>query len=126
MAKTLAAIASAPDGSFTMTNFVDFDTLFGHRRDAAGYAAALAAFDRHLPTVEAALRPGDIAVLTADHGCDPTWPGSDHTREHVPVLCFGPGLKGRDLGARDSFADIGQSLAAHLGIAPLGHGKSFI
>ena len=126
MVKTLAAIASAPDGSFTMTNFVDFDTLFGHRRDAAGYAAALVAFDRHLPTVEAALRPGDIAVLTADHGCDPTWPGSDHTREHVPVLCFGPGLKGRDLGLRDSFADIGQSLAAHLGIAPLGHGKSFI
>ncbi len=126
MAKTLAAIASAPDGSFTMTNFVDFDTLYGHRRDAAGYAAALAAFDLQLPRVEAALRPGDIAVLTADHGCDPTWQGSDHTREHVPVLCFGPGLKGRDLGARDSFADIGQSLATHLGIAPLGHGKSFI
>lgn len=126
MQKTLAAIASAPDGSFAMTNFVDFDTLFGHRRDAAGYAAALAAFDRQLPLVEAAMRPGDIAVLTADHGCDPTWPGSDHTREYVPVLCFGPGLTGRDLGSRDSFADIGQSLAKHLGIAPLGHGKSFL
>ncbi len=126
MAKTLAAIAAAADGSLTMANFVDFDTLYGHRRDAAGYAAALAAFDRQLPTVEAAMRPGDIAVLTADHGCDPTWPGSDHTREHVPVLCFGPGLKGRDLGLRDSFADIGQSLATHLGIAPLGHGKSFV
>ena len=126
MEKTLAAIASAADGSLAMANFVDFDTLYGHRRDAAGYAAALAAFDLQLPRVEAAMRPGDIAVLTADHGCDPTWPGSDHTREHVPVLCFGPGLAGRDLGVRDSFADIGQSLAAHLGIAPLGHGKSFI
>jgi phosphopentomutase len=126
MEKTLAAIASAPDGSLAMANLVDFDTLYGHRRDAAGYAAALAAFDLQLPRVEAAMRPGDIAVLTADHGCDPTWPGSDHTREHVPVLCFGPGLAGRDLGLRDSFADIGQSLAAHLGIAPLGHGKSFV
>ena len=126
MEKTLAAIASAPDGSLAMANFVDFDTLYGHRRDAAGYAAALAAFDLQLPRVEAAMRPGDIAVLTADHGCDPTWPGSDHTREHVPVLCLGPGLAGRDLGLRDSFADIGQSLAAHLGIAPLGNGKSFV
>jgi phosphopentomutase len=126
MAKTLAAIANAADGSLTMTNFVDFDTLYGHRRDAAGYAAALAAFDRHLPHVEAALRPGDIAVLTADHGCDPTWPGSDHTREHVPVICFGPGLHGRDLGIRPSFADIGQTLALHLGIAPLAHGQSFL
>lgn len=126
MAKTLEAIATAADGSLTMTNFVDFDTLYGHRRDAAGYAAALAAFDRHLPHVEAALRPGDIAVLTADHGCDPTWPGSDHTREHVPVICFGPDLGGRDLGIRPSFADIGQTLARHLGIAPLAHGQSFL
>jgi phosphopentomutase len=126
MAKTLDAIATAPDGSLAMTNFVDFDTLYGHRRDAAGYAAALAAFDRHLPIVRAALRPGDVAVLTADHGCDPTASGSDHTREHVPVIWFGPGLSGRDLGIRESFADIGQSLAAHLGIAPLKHGCSFV
>jgi phosphopentomutase len=126
MDRTMEAIASAPDGSLTMTNFVDFDTLFGHRRDAAGYAAALAAFDLRLPAVRAALKPGDVAVLTADHGCDPTWKGTDHTREHVPVLWFGPGLSGRDLGVRDSFADIGQSLARHLGISALAHGAAFV
>jgi phosphopentomutase len=125
MDRTLEAIASAPDGSLTMTNFVDFDTLFGHRRDAAGYAAALEAFDRRLPDVRAALRPGDVAVLTADHGCDPTWKGTDHTREHVPVIWFGPGIGGRDLGIRESFADIGQSLARHLAIPALAHGTAF-
>ncbi len=125
MDRTLEAIADAPDGSLTMTNFVDFDTLFGHRRDAAGYAAALEAFDVRLPDVRAALRPGDVAVLTADHGCDPTWKGSDHTREHVPVIWFGPGIGGRDLGIRESFADIGQSLARHLGIPALSHGTAF-
>ena len=125
MDRTMEAVASAPDGSLTMTNFVDFDTLFGHRRDAAGYAAALAAFDAQLPALRAALKPGDVAVLTADHGCDPTWKGTDHTREHVPVLWFGPGITGRDLGVRDSFADIGQSLARHLAIPPLAHGTAF-
>ena len=71
------------------TNFVDFDTLYGHRRNVAGYAAALEAFDTRLPELEKALQPGDLAVITADHGCDPTWTGSDHTRENVPVLAFG-------------------------------------
>ncbi len=126
MDRTLEAIAAAPDGSLAMTNFVDFDTLFGHRRDAAGYAAALVAFDLRLPEVRAALKPGDVAVLTADHGCDPTWRGTDHTREHVPVIWFGPGVSGRDLGVRDSFADIGQSLARHLGIPALSHGTAFV
>ncbi len=95
------------------------------QNDAAGYAAALEAFDVRLPDVRAALRPGDVAVLTADHGCDPTWKGSDHTREHVPVIWFGPGIGGRDLGIRESFADIGQSLARHLGIPALSHGTAF-
>ncbi len=126
MDRTMEALASAPDGSLTMTNFVDFDQLYGHRRDVRGYAAALAAFDARLPAVRAALKPGDVAVLTADHGCDPTWKGTDHTREHVPVLWFGPGFAGRDLGVRDSFADIGQSLARHLGIPALAHGDAFI
>ncbi len=125
MDRTMEAVATAPDGSLTMTNFVDFDTLFGHRRDAAGYAAALAAFDTRLPVLRAALKTGDVAVLTADHGCDPTWKGTDHTREHIPVLWFGPGIAGRDLGLRDSFADIGQSLARHLGIPALAHGAAF-
>jgi phosphopentomutase len=126
MASTMAALGEAPDGALIMTNFVDFDTLYGHRRDPAGYARALAAFDASLPAFRAAMRQGDVAVLTADHGCDPTFPGSDHTREHVPVLWFGPGVGGREIGLRRSFADVGQSLARHLGIAPLAHGESFV
>ena len=123
---TLEEARDAPEGSLVFTNFVDFDTLYGHRRDIAGYAAALEDFDRRLPSFEALLRPGDVAVITADHGCDPTWPGSDHTREHVPVLAFGPEVKPRSLGRRSSFADIGQSLAGHLGLAPLDHGTDFL
>lgn len=125
MQATLEAAAATPAGSLTLTNFVDFDTLYGHRRDVAGYAAALETFDAWLPRFRAMMRPGDVAIITADHGCDPTWRGSDHTRENVPVLVFGPGIAGRRLGRRDGFADIGQTLAAHLGIAPLAHGKAF-
>jgi phosphopentomutase len=119
----IAAARSAGDRSLVLANFVDFDTLFGHRRDVAGYAAAIEAFDARLPDFIAALRPGDVAVITADHGCDPTWRGSDHTREHVPILAFGPAVIPRALGRRKSFADIGQSIAAHLGLAPLAHGE---
>lgn len=125
MQATLDAAASAPDGALVFTNFVDFDTLFGHRRDVAGYAAALEAFDRQLPALEAAFRPGDLAIISADHGCDPTWPGTDHTREFVPVIAFGPASRPAALGRRDSFADIGQTLARHLGLAPLPHGTAF-
>ncbi len=122
----LQEIKSAPDGALIFVNFVDFDTLFGHRRDVAGYAHALEAFDARLPELLGALRPGDLAVLTADHGCDPSFPGSDHTREFVPILAFGPGIALRALGQRESFADIGQSLAAHLGLPKLGDGVSFL
>ena len=122
----MTQVASAPDAAILFANFVDFDTLFGHRRDVAGYAAALEAFDSRLPELEAALRPDDLVVLTADHGCDPTWPGSDHTREHVPILAFGPRVVPGPIGRRASFADIGQSLAAHLGHAPLAAGTSFL
>lgn len=124
--KTLEFARTAPEGALIFTNFVDFDTLFGHRRDVAGYASALEDFDRRLPEFEALLRPGDLAVITADHGCDPTWPGSDHTREHVPVLAFGPEVTPGSLGRRESFADIGQTLARHLGLAPLDHGQDFL
>lgn len=123
---TLDAAKSARDRSLVFTNFVDFDTLFGHRRDIAGYAAALEAFDARLPELERALQPGDVAVISADHGCDPTQPGSDHTREHVPVIAFGPGVKPGSIGRREGFADIGQSLAGHLGLAPLSHGRAFL
>jgi phosphopentomutase len=119
---TLDALHHAPEQSLVMTNFVDFDTLYGHRRDVAGYAAALEAFDARLPTLESLLRPGDLAVITADHGCDPTWRGTDHTREHVPVLVRGSDIAAGPLGRREGFADIGQSLAHHLGLPPLPHG----
>ncbi len=126
MAATLAALDEAGDRSLVMTNFVDFDTLYGHRRDVAGYAAALEAFDARLPELLAKLRDDDLLVLTADHGCDPTWHGTDHTRERVPVLAMGAGLPAGSLGARDTFADIGQSLAAHLGLEPMADGTSFL
>jgi phosphopentomutase len=109
-----------------MTNLVDFDSLYGHRRDPRGYAQALVDFDTIWPEFQAALRPGDIAVLTADHGCDPTFRGTDHTRECVPILAFGPGLSPRNIGRRSSFADIGQSLSQHLGTGPLKFGQSFL
>jgi phosphopentomutase len=120
---TLAEAKGAPEKSLIFANFVDFDTNFGHRRDVPGYAAALEAFDVRLPEFRDAMKPGDLALITADHGCDPTWRGTDHTREIVPVLFFGPGVAPRDLGRRKSFADMGQTIARHLGIAPLAHGE---
>jgi phosphopentomutase len=120
---TLAALDQAGDRALVFANFVDFDMLHGHRRDIPGYAAALEEFDRRLPELEAVLRPGDLVLATADHGCDPTWRGTDHTREFVPVLFCGPEVKAGSLGRRASFADMGQTLARHLGLAPLAHGR---
>ena len=122
----LGALADAADGDLIFANFVDFDSLFGHRRDVAGYAAALEAFDARLPELFSALRPGDLVLITADHGCDPSWPGTDHTRENVPVLGFGPGILARDIGHRRTFADIGESVAAHLGLPSGPHGTSIL
>tara|TARA_Y100001960_G_scaffold300431_1_gene349493 strand:+ start:1883 stop:3115 length:1233 start_codon:yes stop_codon:yes gene_type:complete len=124
--ETLNAVRSSKDGSLILTNFVDFDMLYGHRRDIAGYASALEAFDGRLPELFEELRQGDLVIATADHGCDPTVSGHDHTREHVPVLAFGPAVKAVDLGQRESFADMGETLAEHLGIVPFGTGKSFL
>lgn len=123
---TLDAVRTAPDRSIIFPNFVDFDSYYGHRRDVVGYATALEQFDAMLPRLEAELKPGDRVFITADHGCDPTWPGTDHTREHVPVICFGPGLEGGNIGERLTFADIGQSIARHLDLAPLAYGDSFL
>ncbi len=123
---TLAALSQAGSGSLIATNFVDFDMLYGHRRDVFGYAAALEALDARLPELLDALQPGDLLAISADHGCDPTWPGSDHTRECIPALVFGPGLAPRALGRCDSFADIGQSMAVHLGLPSLAAGRSFL
>ena len=123
---TLNAMETAPAGSLIFTNFVDFDSSYGHRRDLPGYAHALEQFDARMPELEKRLKPDDVVVVVADHGCDPTFPGSDHTREHIPVLVFGERIKGRFIGRRDTFADVGQSLAEVLSLAPLLHGVSFL
>ncbi len=123
---TLEAIEAAGERSLVFTNLVDFDMLYGHRRDPAGYADALERFDAMLPSIRAALEPDDLLVLCADHGCDPTWPGSDHTREYIPVLVAGGGIAPGSIGKRESFADIGQSLAKHFGLAPLAYGQQFL
>jgi phosphopentomutase len=122
---TLAALDAAEDGDLVFANYVDFDTLWGHQRDVSGYARALEAFDARLPEVLAKLRPGDLMIVTADHGNDPTFRGTDHTRERVPVLCAGIGLQPRGIGLV-GFADVGETLAAHLGLAPGRHGRSFL
>ena len=112
------------DGGLLFANLVDFDTLYGHRRDVAGYAAALESFDARLPEFMGRLRDDDLAIVTGDHGCDPTWRGSDHTRECIPVLAFGPGVAHSSLGRRDTFADIGASIAKHLHL-PNDLGRAF-
>ncbi|PWK68373.1 phosphopentomutase [Aminobacter sp. AP02] len=124
--KALSAMDDARDGDLVFANFVDFDTEFGHRRDVPGYAAALEAFDKRLPEAFARLKMGDLLILTADHGNDPTWPGTDHTRERIPVIGMAPGMSGGDVGLRPTFADIGETVAAHLRLAPGHHGTSFL
>ncbi|GAA5070582.1 phosphopentomutase [Roseibacterium beibuensis] len=117
------SVDSAPDGSLTFANFVEFDSLYGHRRDVSGYARHLEWFDAAIGPVLAAMRPDDLMILTADHGNDPTWSGTDHTRERVPVLAKGP-YSGQ-IGIR-AFADVAASVAAHLGIPAEGPGTSFL
>ena len=108
-------------------NLVDFDTVYGHRNDAPGYAANLERFDARLPELLAMLRDDDVLVITADHGNDPTTPSTDHSREHVPLLVFGRRVKsGADLGTRTTFADLGQTLAENFGVGPLASGRSFL
>ena len=126
VAAILETMASLAPGGFAFANLVDFDTEYGHRRDIPGYAAALEAFDRRLPEIAAALRPGDLAVVTADHGNDPAFRGTDHTREQAPILCFGPDIAPGEIGARESFADIGATIAAHLDLLELDAGASFL
>ena len=124
--RTLEAMEMAADRAFIMTNFVDFDSEYGHRRDVPGYAAALELFDARLPELISKLRHDDLLILTADHGNDPTWLGTDHTREQVPILVFSPALPAGEIGIRSTFADIGESIAAWLGLVPGRHGKSFL
>lgn len=123
---TLEAMSSAGDRSIIFTNFVDFDMLYGHRRDVTGYADALEYFDQRLPELTALMTDDDVMIICADHGCDPTWDGSDHTREHIPVLAFGAGVIPGPLGKRESFADIGQSLATFFDLSPMDYGQNFL
>ncbi|MGL4243123.1 MAG: phosphopentomutase, partial [Beijerinckiaceae bacterium] len=120
------SLKSLPDGGFLVVNLVDFDTEHGHRRDVPGYAACLEAFDRRLSEIEASLRPGDLLVITADHGNDPTWKGTDHTRECAPVLVTGPGIAPRAAGRLPTFADIGATIARHLGLPATPHGRPIL
>ncbi len=122
--KTIGLLDTAAEGDFIFANYVEFDTLYGHPRDVSGYARALETFDRRVPEILARLRPGDLIGFTADHGNDPTWRGTDHTRERVPVLLTGA-VKAGSFGLR-GFADVGETLAAHLGIPAGSHGKSFL
>jgi phosphopentomutase len=123
---TLEALKSAADRSIVFTNFVDFDMLYGHRRDVDGYAEALDYFDQRLPELLDQMQDDDLLVICADHGCDPTWPGSDHTREHIPVLALGNAVRAGSLGKRETFADIGQSLARFFDLEPMDYGTSFL
>lgn len=123
---TIDAFRDASDRSIVFTNFVDFDMLYGHRRDVDGYAEALEYFDGRLPELMALLEDDDLMIITADHGCDPTWKGTDHTREHIPVLAYGGGIRPGPLGKRGTFADIGQSLASYFGLEPTAYGESFL
>jgi phosphopentomutase len=125
MAKTLEALASIESG-LVFVNLVDFDMLFGHRNDPEGYSKALEAVDAWLPQLEAALSPDDLVVLTADHGCDPTTPSTDHSREYVPLIAYGPKARaGVNLGTRGSLADIGQTVAENFGTS-IKAGTSFL
>ena len=123
---TLQHINTAQDNSLIFTNLVNFDQDFGHRRDAIGYAKELEALDVRIPELLQALSEDDLLILTADHGCDPTWPGTEHTREYVPVIAYHPQITSINLGNRKTFADIGQSVAELFEVEAMDYGTSFL
>ncbi|HEU0141420.1 MAG TPA: phosphopentomutase, partial [Bryobacteraceae bacterium] len=125
MEKTTAALHELREG-LIFTNLVDFDQLYGHRNDSEGYARALEAVDEWLPELRASCRDEDLVIFTADHGCDPTTPSTDHSREYVPVLAWGPkAAAGRALGTRETLSDIGQTVAENFGVS-IANGSSFL
>lgn len=125
IARTLEAMDSVDEG-LVFVNLVDFDMLYGHRNDAPGYAQALRDLDAAVPDLMAHTRPNDLILFTADHGNDPTHPGTDHTREYVPLLAFGPRARPVDLGVRKSFADVGATVAEIFGVQPPVVGESLL
>lgn len=123
---TLEQVRKAPDNALIFTNFVDFDMVYGHRRDVNGYARGLEYFDRRLPELLPLLSDDDLVFITADHGCDPTYAGTDHTREQVPVLMFGKKVTSQNIGQRQTYADIAQTICAFWNLAPMEYGESFL
>ncbi len=123
---TLNEVKSAKDNTIVFTNFVDFDMTWGHRRDVKGYAQGLEYFDKRLPELVDILQDDDIVFITADHGCDPTYKGTDHTRENVPVLMLGKKITPGEIGLRQTYADIGQTIATYFNLEPMNYGKSFL
>lgn len=123
---TIDQLNNEPDETLIFTNLVNFDQDFGHRRNPEGFAEALVYFDQRLNDIKSSMRDDDLLIITADHGCDPTWQGSDHTREYVPVLAYRHGMRSINLGIRDTFADIGQTLAEYFEVPALDTGTSFL
>lgn len=123
---TITHINSAQDNSLIFTNLVNFDQDYGHRRDPVGFALALENFDKRLTEVTAAMNDDDVLFLTADHGCDPTWHGNDHTREYVPVIAFHKQIRSVNIGERNTFADIGQTIADLFKLEKMPYGTSFL
>jgi phosphopentomutase len=123
---TLNHISTAQDNSLIFTNLVNFDQDFGHRRDAIGYAKELEALDIRMPELFKMMREDDILFLTADHGCDPTWPGSEHTREYVPILAYHHHIESVNIGNRKTFADLGQTIAELFSVEAMDYGTSFL
>ncbi|CAL4044007.1 phosphopentomutase [Buchnera aphidicola] len=123
---TMNQIKKSVDNTIIFTNFVDFDSLWGHRRDVSGYAKGLELFDSRLPELLKLIEKEDILIITADHGCDPTWLGTDHTRENVPILIYRPGMTSKYLGHRKTFADIGQTLAQYFSLSKMKYGITML
>ena len=124
--RTLEEVRAAGDKTIVFTNFVNFDSDFGHRRNVAGYASALEYFDKRLPELLKLVTGDDLLIITADHGCDPTWSGTDHTREHIPVLLYGANVPKQSFGKRETFADIGQTIANYFGLSAMDYGTAMI
>ncbi|WMY97411.1 MAG: phosphopentomutase [Arsenophonus sp.] len=121
---TIQEIKNAKNNTIILTNFVDFDSSYGHRRDVAGYALELELFDKRIPEILHLIKKNDLLIITADHGCDPTWYGTDHTRENIPILIYSPKITPCYLGHRKTFADIGQTIAKYFGLSPMKYGTT--
>lgn len=123
---TIKEIKIAKNNTLVFTNFVDFDSLYGHRRDVRGYASELEIFDKRLPEIISLIKNNDILIITSDHGCDPTWHGTEHTRENIPILIYSPKINPGFYGHRKTFADIGQTIANYFGLSKMEFGEKII